>query len=243
MNGGYLATQVNGWIIGPIVAFRRYVFKDVLAAFGNLDKRAEEVAQEYYGRIGSQPAWNHPDIDMASVAEAAQEKSIGWYQMMTSLRQSLLNLLAAGLFHLVEQQLAMVGRDGGFTMAPPKDTKLEEVKKWYTAHLRLDLETLPSWSVIDELRLVANAVKHAEGSATRQLRKTRPALFSNPDFEEIYKEFEEHGIERTIGTVSSPLSGEEFFVSEKLLQLYAETAESFFGEIADHFAARGEEAY
>ena len=68
---------------------------------------------------------------MASVAEAAQEHSLSWYQMMVSLRQSMLNLLAAGLFHLTEQQLAAVCRDGGFTAAPPRDTKLEEVKKWY----------------------------------------------------------------------------------------------------------------
>jgi hypothetical protein len=97
--------------------------------------------------------------------------------------------------------------------------------------------------LIDELRLIANAVKHAEGSATRQLRNIRPELFSNPDFAEIYEEFEEHGVERTLGAVFSPLSGEEFFVSEKLLQMYAETTESFFGEIADHFAAHRDDPY
>ena len=105
---------------------------------------------------------------------------------MVSLRQSMLNLLAAGLFHLTEQQLAVLCRDAGFTTDPPRDTKMDEVKKWYAANLRLYLEALPSWGVINELRLVANAVKHAEGSATRQLRTLRPELFSNPDFEDIY---------------------------------------------------------
>jgi hypothetical protein len=97
--------------------------------------------------------------------------------------------------------------------------------------------------MINELRLVANATKHAEGSATRQLRTLRPELFSNPDFEEIYTEFEEQGIERTMGPVHAPLSGEEFFVSEKLLQAYAEAAESFFAEIAEHFRAHYDEPY
>jgi hypothetical protein len=243
MTGGYLEMQINGYIIGPIIAFRKYIFRDVLPAFGNLDKRAEEVANEYFNLIGSQPAGEDCDIDMADVAEAAHSRSLSWYEMMTSLRQSMLNLLAAGLFHLAEQQLAMVCRDAGFTMEPPRDTKLEEIKKWHAAHLHLDLETLPSWHLIDELRLVANAVKHAEGSATRQLRRLRPELFSNPDFEEIYKEFEEHGIERTMRHVSTPLSGEEFFVSEKLLKAYADAAESFFIEIAAHFKAHSDDYY
>lgn len=164
--------------------------------------------------------------------------------MMTSLRQSMLNLLAAGLFHLTEQQLAVLCQDRGFTMGPPRNTKLDEVKEWYANHLRLDLETLPSWQMIDELRLVANAVKHAEGPATRQLRTKRPELFSDPAFEELYKKMEEDGLGWIEArTVSAPLSGEEFFVSEKLLKAYAEAAGSFFGEIADHFKAHREEYY
>jgi hypothetical protein len=243
MTGGYLEMQINGYIIGRIMGFRKYIFSDVIPAFGNLDKRADDVANEYYNKIGAQPAWNDCHVDMAGVAEAAHDKSLSWYQMMTSLRQSMLNLLAAGLFHLTEQQLAMVCRDGGFTMPPPKDTQLGEVKNWYASHLHLDLETLPSWALVDELRLVANAVKHAEGSATKQLRERRPELFSNPDFEEIYKEFDEQGIDRTFGLVAAPLSGEEFFVSEKLLDFYANAAEAFFAEIADYFKAHSDDHY
>lgn len=97
--------------------------------------------------------------------------------------------------------------------------------------------------MIDELRLVANAVKHAEGSATRQLKTLRPELFSNPDFEHIYKELDAEGIDRFVGQVRAPLSGEEFFVSDKLLEAYAGAEESFFGEIADHFKTHQDEAY
>src|SRR5207245_215512 len=108
MTGGYLEMQINGYIIGPIIAFRKYIFRDVLSAFGNLDKRAEEVADEYYNRIGAQLAGEDCAIDMADVAEAAHDRSLSWYEMMVSLRQSMLNLLATGLFHLTEQQLAVL---------------------------------------------------------------------------------------------------------------------------------------
>jgi hypothetical protein len=32
MNGGYLEMQINGRIVGPIIAFREYIFRDVLPA-------------------------------------------------------------------------------------------------------------------------------------------------------------------------------------------------------------------
>jgi hypothetical protein len=152
-------------------------------------------------------------------------------------------LLASGLYHLAEQQLADSCRDASFYVDPPRDTKLGDVSDWYHDHFDLDLKTLPSWAVFDELRLVANAVKHAEGAATRQLRERRLELFSNPDFAEVYKEFAEAGIPPTLGPVLAPLSGEGLFVSENLLKMYAEGAESFFREIAQYFESNAETHY
>ena len=46
-----------------------------------------------------------------------------------------------------------------------------------------------------------------------------------------------------MGPVHAPLSGEEFFVSEKLLHVYAEAAEAFFREIAEYFKAHHDDPY
>ncbi len=240
MNGIDLEIMLNGYIIGPISAFKKYIFRDFIPAFGNLEKRAADVAEEHFTEVGSEPAYDDIVVDMADVAEDAEQNSADWFFMMTSLRQTMLNLLAVGLFHLTEQQLARLCRECGSRFPSPTDTKLEEVKKWYGKHLALDLESLRSWHTIDELRLIANAVKHAEGSATRQLRKIRPELFSNPAYQEIYKQ---EGLDRTMGPVRTPLSGEEFFVSEPLLELYSMAAEAFFAEIAEHFRARSDDFY
>jgi hypothetical protein len=51
MTGGYIELQINGWIISPIIAFRKYIFRDMLPVFSNLDRRAEEVAAEHYHQI------------------------------------------------------------------------------------------------------------------------------------------------------------------------------------------------
>jgi hypothetical protein len=88
---------------------------------------------------------------------------------MVSVRQTMLNLVAAGLFHLVEQQLADFCRDGCFNVAPPS-TGLEKATAWYRDHFDLDLPSLRAWRNVDELRLVANAFKHAEGGSASKLR-------------------------------------------------------------------------
>jgi hypothetical protein len=218
-------------MLGPITAFREYIFRDVLPAFGNINERARQVAKDYYDRIRVQPA-GESEIDMASAGDAAQEHALDWFDMMTSLRQSMINLLAAGLFHLMEQRLGALGQDVSFKTRP-RDTQMEVVKAWYLEEVGVDFETLPSWGKVNELRLVANAVKHAEGSATNQLRKVRPELFTDSAHAKVFgHEDRAFGVPNR---VAAPLSGDDFFVTEVLLRSYTEGAEAFFGEIANCF--------
>ncbi|MBS1856119.1 MAG: hypothetical protein JST11_12190 [Acidobacteria bacterium] len=242
MYGHYLATKIESRLIGPITAFREYVFRDVLPAFGNLNERACQLASDYYHRAGSMQA-GPDDIDMSDVAEDAQEHAHDWYAMMVSLQQTMRNLLAAGLFHMAEQQLAMLCRDARFPVAPPHDTKLAVVNRWYKANLRLDLMTLPSWNILDELRLVANVVKHGAGASANELQSMRPELFRNPDLQVFYDKVGENTILLRRGEVVAPLAGEDLFVTEADLRRYAEGTERFFIEIADHLRSRPDECY
>jgi hypothetical protein len=41
----------------------------------------------------------------------------------------------------------------------------------------VDIESLKSWSKINELKLVADSVKHAEGRSSEELKKLRLDLF------------------------------------------------------------------
>jgi hypothetical protein len=54
LSGLDLESQIRGYLMGPIVAFNEYIFSDVIPSFGNLDERANKVAEDYYNRIGSQ---------------------------------------------------------------------------------------------------------------------------------------------------------------------------------------------
>jgi hypothetical protein len=237
VNGSYLASRVRH-LRGPIIAFREYLFQNVLPAFADLNARAEQVAHEYYNRIGAQPAGEY-EIDMADVAEDAQQCSYDWWQMMTSLRQTMLNLTAAGLFHLIEQQLATLSLDGLFE-EPVQDTKLGVVQRWYRDQLGVDVAAMPSWGTIDEMRLVANTVKHGEGGSAESLRALRPDLFADPMYAEFLRQ-DGLGLDERVSRarLTAPLSGEDFFVTEEILRGYAERAEAFFGEIAAELVRRG----
>jgi len=114
------------------------------------------------------------------------------------------------------------------------------VKTWYWEQLNIDFETLPSWEVINEIRLVANTVKHGEGGSARDLRAVHSELFTNPTYTGFYEDAGVSFGERVLGaTLSAPLSGDDFFVTEEILQGYAESAEAFFSETAAELLRQG----
>ena len=109
-----------------------------------------------------------------------------FFNALDMLHKTSLTLYTIGLFHLLEQQLAAVCHDAIFD-SPPNDARLDKTAAWLKTNLKVDIKTLSSWGVINELRLLANAAKHGEGSALRQLRVIRPALFEGPGYASFYR--------------------------------------------------------
>lgn len=247
VSGGYLGTQMRGRILGSIMQYRECMLRDVIPAFSNINERAERIAEEYYAQAANQPAGEYEDGDLGGAAEEAQDEGIAFYETMTSVRQTMLNLLAAGLFHLVEQQLAELCRDSAaFCDSPalPKETKLGVVSSWFADYFLLDLTRLNNWPLLDELRLLANTVKHAEIKQTQLLRERRPELFRSPASLELDKFLDDDDISYAKEhpdygrrPVLQPLAGADLYVSENLLQTYSDGIEHFFKEIASHFEA------
>jgi hypothetical protein len=235
VDGRYLALQTRD-AAARIAAFSNFVLTQMVPPLtpAQLEARAEEVAEAEYTSIGSQPG----EGDMAAAAEAAEEKGQSFFNTMNAIGQTILNLLAVGLFHSLEQELADLCRDGSFLVPPPRDTKLEEVAKWYLQHFGLDLHSLTCWPMIDELRLCANTVKHAEGGSARQLREIRPGLFDHAL---------RYGISPDEPTPAhptyKPLSGEDLYVTEDVLREYGWAANRFMADIVAYFDAHANEYF
>lgn len=218
--------------------FADFVLEDVLPSVNNLDKRAREVAGAEYARLGSRPADEYCSYDMTDAAEDANDKGLAFYQTMVGVRQAVLNLFTAGLFHLVEQELAALCSDGSILVPPPTDSKLETIAEWYSRHFHLDLKALISWQAIDELRLVANAVKHGEGPSAKKLRERRPELFQDPILGRLLP-----GERLLTQPLRLPLGGEDLYITEEHFEQYSQTAERLVTEIIDHFEDHSSHLY
>jgi hypothetical protein len=237
VTGGYMAWRTRASAVRHVTAYGDGVIGTLLPAFDDLERRANDVANVEFERLGSEPPGEHCDDGMEAAAEAAEAKGQIFYETMAGLRQTTLNLFAAGLFHLLEQELADLCRDGAFVTRPPRDSQLAAVSDWYRQQFDLALQQLDSWNTINELRLLANAVKHAEGPSARQLRERRPALF-DPISRAVSPEAPAVDM-----SLQLPLAGDDLYVTAESFRGYHEAAIRFFTDIAAHFEAHRHEYY
>jgi hypothetical protein len=116
--------------------------------------------------------------DGSEEAETARDRGLSFYGDISKMYQATSNLFTAGVFHMIAQQLADLTRDGPIELEI-SNTNLKAVVEWYNKNFHLDL-AFPEWSVIEELKDVANSTKHAEGPATEHLRTKHPKLLVHP---------------------------------------------------------------
>jgi hypothetical protein len=90
-------------------------------------------------------------------------------------------LFAVGIYHAFEQNFvfffyrwAMHVLNKSTTSGP----QLYDVVKRMNEAWSINLKDFTSWDAIDELRLIANCIKHGEGDACKRLRATRPDWFA-----------------------------------------------------------------
>src|SRR5438309_1746796 len=166
-------------------------------ALAGFAKIAEE-ADEYGNRMFESYVQAVGQRDAGDFADEARDQGVQYYVLLSNLRQGIVNLLAAGLYHLYEQhqkKLKLILADSGRSIPP--------------------LEKLDGWAKVEELRHLANAVKHAEGPSARELRKIRPDLFVPPLIKG--SPLEKHVLLRA---TENPLGGTDLFVTEADLQKY-----------------------
>jgi len=189
----------------------------VLKGFYNVEQEAGKLAKEEYKRLLQAPVGKDGGPGMDVLAERAEEEGINFYLTVRSLRQGLVNLFAVALYELFLQHLMVLHRRELLGIHEENDHKLYRVDKAWE-RLResgIDVEKFRSWPKVKELRLIANTVKHAEGSAAEKLRKIRPDLFILPN-----------------STLFKPLLGEDFFVRPEDITSYTDAITEFWEELA-----------
>ena len=145
-----------------------------------LDKVFPAFSQEEIEKQADRISGGNYDPD-----DSAFQEALEFYMLMNRSRQGLINTFAAGLYHLFEQQLSDFYRQ----VTSNEGTKFEVFKeiKEKLREIDVDVTKWDAWSSIEELRLLANCVKHGEGKACKDLRQSRPELFIRPELAEEIK--------------------------------------------------------
>ncbi|MCC5927028.1 MAG: hypothetical protein JJU41_10770 [Bacteroidetes bacterium] len=220
----------------------------ILTGFENIEEEAEKLSTEKWNEYMSSPGTGNEDP--GDYAEHAEEVGISHFILLKQIRQGVINLHAVFLFHLFEQHIMTFFRKEILNPQEERDSELfnnQEFKKMQkkgnepTFHsgminfeefknrlknIGVEIDNFESWSKISELRQVANAVKHAEGSSAGRLKNMRPDLFSNPELQNLE-------INNTLFNpkVYSPLSGEDIFLSLNDIHDYKDSIRSFYIEL------------
>ncbi len=218
-------TVIRSQFIRQIDLHSAVLRERLLPAFDNLDEEAKKIEDETYERLYSRSSSEDPDV--ALLAQIAVEEAANYLVMMKKMKQAQINLQTLGLYHLFEQQICEIHRRRVFwlgNMNATADIKLREVKDTLLAD-GVAIEQLPAWSKVNELRLVANCAKHAEGDSCKQLRQLRPDLLT-PSLSGAPARL------APVPVVLNPLGGENLYVSLSDFEDYVTSLKSFWLELA-----------
>lgn len=217
--------------------YGQWVGQHIIPLSDQLEKMANTVEQEAYDNLMSQPISHEYSGDGSDEAEAAHDMGLSFYEDISKMYQATLNLFSAGLFHVMEQQLADLTRDAAIENEA-RDTKLEVLVDWYKRNCQLDLTQFPGWLGISELKDVANSAKHGEGKAARQLREKHRELFVYPSLRK-----NDPNTATVVSPLSLPLGGDGLYVTGVEFLKYHKIVLDFLEWVKQYFEDHGDQYY
>lgn len=226
--------EIRSFLIAQVRQFDQLFGERVYPPFSDLASASEAVRAKSIDTQLTEAAAD-PDLDLGSVADNAHAQSLAFYLEHLPLQQILLNLFTAGLFHLFEQQMGALYRSwtcgtvvNNLGQAQGERFDLAVIEKWSKTNLKVDFKTSPNWPRIEELKDVANVVKHAEGPSAKQLRLRNPKLFRFLDF----CDSDDDASSNYRPVVRTPLTGDDLFVSKADYDSYVADVLNFWEWLA-----------
>lgn len=154
----------------------------ILPAFAHVQDEGDAIAEEVFQQLGKGAG---PDYDSSEDAMVAQEARFEHFDLMGKVMQSLINAMLVTVSHLFEQQLIALVRRVYLSLTEAEAKALaqkprDRFKAMVRDRTNIDVDTLPGWAKAEELRMIANTIKHADGPAADSLRQLRPDLLTHP---------------------------------------------------------------
>lgn len=216
--------------VAQLRALRDAVEKRILPAFANVSNEGDAIMEGVFQQRALEGGGHAPDYDSFQDSEVAEAARFEHFDLMTRIEQSLINAMVVTTSQLFEQQLTSLVR----RVYPPLEKKApkeladkprDSFKSIVKERSNVDLDGLPEWAKAEELRFVANAIKHADGgSAAEYVRLHRPDLLVPPSLRREGKLDTSHRSD----SLEFPALGEDIYVTPAQLAEYLVALCSFW---------------
>lgn len=249
LNHNFWSSVFQGKFLTQLSALVENLEKRILPGFEDIEKEAESLSDDMWDKFMSSPGTG--EEDPSEFAEIAEQAGVSHYILLKGIRQGILNLFSIALYHAFEQQIMLFFRKEIMSPKEERDSELLNSRDFKELHktgispsshsgmlkvekfkhrleeMGIKIEEFLSWLKVKELNLLANTVKHGEGSSAQQLKSLRPDLFKNPDLHELGLSSESNP------KVFLPLAGEDVYVSLEDIQQYKDALCNFWQELLD----------
>jgi hypothetical protein len=195
----------------------------IVTSFAGLNDEAKIIQDKEYERLGEyvDPEYADPDYGM----EEAFHAGVEFYLTTDAVRQGIYNLMSAGIFHLLEQQAQYLATRvlANPVIQPDRRGGFSQLKTMLNGKFGINIESFKCWSQLNELRLVANTVKHGDGRSSAELKALNPDLFKDP----------QDPFPHIASVPLRPLVGEGLRLSADHFDTYTSCVEQFWHEIVE----------
>ncbi len=198
----------------------------VLPGFQDIEQGAEQYSDDLWKQAGEMPGTG--DEDMSQIAEAVTDAGVQRYMLLEGIRQGIVNLFAASLYHAFEQQVMLFHRKEVLHPTEENDTKLLDMREFRhrLSAYGIEVDKFRTWPVIQELRLLANTVKHAAGPSAQELHELRPDFFRQAGLPGLGE-----WVTRWKPRVFQPLVGKDLYIEPKDVKAYLNSLVEFWEEL------------
>jgi hypothetical protein len=221
--------------VGRLATLHAVLKQRLLPCFEGIAEEADLKATEAMNNMTAMPGDEFgPTIGPDEAHEIARGIGLDHYEALDCARQSLINSFAVTMYHLWEQQvIAFLRREILHPAKKNAQSKLS-IAEFQRQMLRIgiDVTLFASWQQLQVFRLLANAVKHAEGSAAAQLRAQKPEWFTPAAFRSDPLQ----GMLMS-SSLYEPLAGEDLYLGAEDLEPLVRHARDFWTELADSLEA------
>ena len=158
--------------------------KRLLSQFENMETEADQAAEEHLEKMSIH--FNPDSNDPSDFYEAAHDKGIEFYQLLSDMHEATRLSVVAGMFHQWDKKL--------------REWIVREMRHWHHGEnatkaiwkadapaimdflvaFGFNVKELPSYRRLDAMRLVVNVFKHGNGGSLDELKKLFPEFISDP---------------------------------------------------------------